>query len=76
MAEKADNLQSAARLFGAWANSGAEGVQPTFFLGWRKRMPGTIFSVLLEIVTFGAFRFFRFGCPDLSRFVQNRLDSA
>ena len=60
MAEKADNLQSAARLFGAWANSGPEGVQPSFSLAENKGMPGTIFSVLLEIVTFGAFRLFRF----------------
>ena len=70
MPEKADNRQSGARLFGAWANSGPEGVQPTFFLGREKRMPGTIFSVLLEIVTFGVVRVVRFGQLWVFRFVQ------
>ena len=70
MPEKADNLQSGARLFGAWTNSGLEGVQPTFFLGWRKRTPGTIFSVLLEIVTFEVVRVVRFGQFWVFRFVQ------
>ena len=50
---------------------GPAGGWPTFFPGWKKRMAGTIFSVLLRIVWlegFSFFRFFRFGCSILFDF--------